>query len=155
MSLSTPYITFPGNAEEVFRYYEEVFGGTLHLLTYDSMPEMAGIPFVPPPNAVAHAQLLGGDLVLAGGDGFEQPGKELSQDLSDEVYAILLNLDTVERAREIIEKVTSTGGSVAMPFEQAPWGDHYGQVKDRYGVLFHLNVEGDQSLNEGATGSGS
>ena len=68
------------------------------------------------------------------------------------VTANLLNLDTVERAHEIIEMVTSTGGSVAMPFEQAPWGDHYGQVKDRYGVLFHLNVEGDHSLNEGATG---
>lgn len=159
MSLSTPYISFPGNAAEAFEYYNEVFGGTLHLMTYGSMP-MEGMPFTPPAEAVAHAQLLGGDLVLAGGDDIGGddvggPDEAKSPDLSNDIYSILLNLDSVERAQEIIEKVTSTGGSVAMPFEQAPWGDHYGQVKDRFGVMFHLNVEGDHPQYERADAAGS
>lgn len=29
-----------------------------------------------------------------------------------------------------------------MPFELAPWGDHYGEVRDRFGVKFALVVAG-------------
>lgn len=29
-----------------------------------------------------------------------------------------------------------------MPFEKAPWGGHYGQVKDKFGVLWAFSVEG-------------
>jgi len=28
----------------------------------------------------------------------------------------------------------------ALPFEQAPWGDHYGQFTDRYGVEWMVNA---------------
>ena len=64
MFSSTPYIAFPGNAREALEYYREIFGGTLDLMTYDGMPDMG---FTPPPGAVAHAQLHGGLVTLAGG----------------------------------------------------------------------------------------
>lgn len=52
---------------------------------------------------------------------------------------------SVADARALIEKLTSTGASIELPFEQAPWGDHYGQVKDRFGVLWQIDVPASQS----------
>ena len=135
MPSSTPYISFPGNAREAFEYYREVFGGTLDLMTYDGMAT-EGMPFTPPPGAIAHAQLHGGLLTLAGGDDIG----ESPQPLDGSAYSLMLMPDTVEEGRALIEKLTTTGGNLEMPFEQAPWGDHYGQVKDRFGVLWQVDV---------------
>lgn len=140
---NSPYITFPGTAGEAFAYYRDVFGGELEVMTYDDFPDLSGFPFTPPPGAVAHGVLSGGLLTLTGGDGIAEPGQELPP-LASDVYSFLIGLDTVEEARALIDTVTSSGGRLAMPFELAPWGDHYGQVIDRYGVMFALVVPGQQ-----------
>lgn len=49
--------------------------------------------------------------------------------------------DAFEYYREVfggtLDLMTYDGmATEAMPFEQAPWGDRYGQVKDRFGVLW-------------------
>lgn len=136
----SPYISFPGNAAEAFRYYQEVFGGDLDVMSYDEFPDTSGFPFTPPPGATAHAQLHGGLITLAGGDGIGEnlPG------LETDVYSFLIGLERVDTAHQLIDKLTSTGSEVAMPFELAPWGDHYGQVKDKFGVLWALVVPGER-----------
>lgn len=136
----TPYISFPGNAGEAFAYYNEVFGGRLDLMRYDDYPDTSGFPFTPPPGAVAHAQLHGGAVTLAGGDDLSEG--TTSEKLRSDAYSLLIQPGSVDAARGLIEKLTSTGGSVAMPFEQAPWGAYYGQVIDRFGVMWQFNVEG-------------
>ena len=139
MPRSTPYISFPGNAAEVMGYYRDAFGGTLDVMTYGDMPPMEGMPFTPPAEAVAHAQLEGGLLTLAGGDDLG----EASQPLDSAVYSLMILPDSVEEGRALIEKLTSTGGTLEMPFEMAPWGDHYGQVRDRFGVMWQIDVPGE------------
>lgn len=139
MSLrSTPYISFPGNAADAFPYYQELFGGQLEVMTYDQFPSMEGFPFTPPPGSVAHATLTAPGLSLTGGDGM---GDDLPP-LRSDVYSFLLVFDTTDEAQEFIGKVTSSGGDIAMPFEMAPWGDHYGQVHDRFGIRWDVNVPG-------------
>ena len=135
---SSPYLSFPGNAAEAFPYYQELFGGELELMTYDSMPSMEGMPFTPPPGAVAHGVMTAPGITLAGGDnmGDDLPG------LANDVYSFLLVFDTEGEARGFIDKVTDGGGEVAMPFETAPWGDLYGQVKDKFGIRWDINVPG-------------
>lgn len=132
-----PYLSFPGNAAEVFRFYHQIFGGELEVMTYGEMP-MEGLPFEPPAGAVAHATLHSGTVHLAGGDamGPDAPG------LSSDVYSFMLQLDSVAEAEELIGRFTAAGGQVAMPFEKAPWGDHYGQVTDPFGVLWAFNATG-------------
>ena len=132
------YIAFPGNAAEAFEHYAEVLGGDLHLLRYGDMPPMPGMPFEPEPQHVAHAVLtaLGG--VIAGGDAM---GDE-DYPLRDTAYSMLLTIDTVDEARAVFEKFVDGDGSVNSPLELAPWGDHYGQVFDRFGVMWAINVEG-------------
>ena len=137
------YISFPGNAKEAFEHYQEMFGGELDIMSYDQFGDLSGFPFAPPPGTIAHAQLHGGLVTLAGGDGMAPEGQELPP-LGSEVYSFLIGLDTVDEAHALIEKVTSNGGKLAMPFELAPWGDHYGQVTDRFGVMWALVVGGEQ-----------
>lgn len=137
---SSPYISFPGNAAEAFPFYADLFGGELDLTTYDSMPSLEGFPFTPPPGAVAHGTMTAPGFTLAGGDGM---GENLPQ-LASDVYSFLLTFSGEDEARGFIQKVIDGGGETAMPFEQAPWGDMYGQVKDRFGIRWDVNVPGAQ-----------
>ncbi|QGU05597.1 VOC family protein [Corynebacterium comes] len=134
-----PYISFPGNGSDAMTYYHEIFGGELNAMTYGDFPaESAGeFPFPVQPDALAHAQLKAGDLRLTGGDAMDAdaPG------LESNVYSFLLSPESVEEAEVFIRKFTSTGGETVMPFELAPWGSYYGQVRDRFGVLWSFDVE--------------
>ncbi|MGP4917531.1 VOC family protein [Brachybacterium tyrofermentans] len=146
---NSPYISFPNNAAEVLAHWQELFGGTLDITLYDDLPDLSGFPFTPPPGTVAHGTLTGGLLTVAGGDAIGEPGQELPP-LESEVYSFLVGLDEVDQAHTLIDTVTAAGGRVAMPFALAPWGDHYGQVVDRYGVMFALVVAGNAESAEKA-----
>lgn len=140
----SPYLSLPGNAAEVFAYYHEVFGGSLDLQKYGDT-DTTGFPFTPPPDAVAHAQLDGGLVTLAGGDSFgEGCGGEGEQQLASSIYSFLIGLESVADAEALIATMTGRGPEIAMPFALAPWGDHYGQVRDPFGVLWALVVSGDE-----------
>ena len=139
MSMScAPYISFPGNASEAFPYYHELFGGELSLMTYDQFPSTDDFPFDPPHGSVAHATLEAPGITLTGGDAM---GESLPQ-LRNDVYSYLLGFDTEDEARAFLDKVTGSGGQMAMPFEIAPWGDRYGQVHDRFGIRWDVVVPG-------------
>lgn len=130
---TSPYLHFPGNAEEVLTYYQSIFGGELEISKYDDM-DTSGFPFTPPPNTVAHGDLRGAHLNLCGGDDFGPEKKSFEErGLAMAVYA-----DSPEEARELIAKLTDTGATVEMPFEPAPWGASFGQVKDRFGMLWQI-----------------
>lgn len=136
MATLSTYISFPGTAEAAFTHYREVFGGTLNLMKYSDMPPMEGMPFEPDPNAVAHATLSLPGGSIAGGD--NMPGED--NPIRDTAYSLLYSLDDVEEAKALIAKLVDGGGSVNMPFEQAPWGDYYGQVFDKFDVMWAFDV---------------
>ena len=72
------------------------------------------------------------------------PGEE-EYGLRDTAYSLLYSVDDVERARELIDKLLAAGGSVNMPFELAPWGSYYGQVFDRFGVMWSFDVDAGEA----------
>lgn len=128
-------ISFPGTAAAAFRHYHSLFGGELEVLTYGDMP-MEGLPFEPPADAVAHATLTSGTLSLAGSDDIDGDAPGVASD----VYSLLLQFDSVAEGQAAVDKLVAGGGEVALPFEQAPWGDHYGQVRDQFGILWMVNA---------------
>lgn len=130
-----PYLAFPGNGAEVMAYYRDIFGGSLNVMKYGDIP--MDLPFTPPTGALAHAHLDSDGVQIAGGDGMaDQHGGSLE----NSTYSFLLDIGSVDEATALIDKFTSTGGRVAMPFGAAPWGGHYGQVKDKYGALWAFSV---------------
>lgn len=134
-NLST-YIAFLGNAKEAFTHYHEVFGGELQLITYSDFPPMEGMPFTPDPDDVAHAQLDLDGGTITGGDAM--PGEDYV--VQGSIHSLLYTLDDVDKARELIQKLVDAGGSIQMPFEPAPWGATYGQVFDKFGVMWAFDV---------------
>lgn len=134
-----PYISFPGNGREALTYYQSIFGGDLHMESYPDVAqgEDNPFPFTPPADALAHGLLDADTVKITGGDGI---GEKLAK-LDNDVYSFMLQFDDVEEARELIAKFTDTGASVAMPFAKAPWGSYYGQVKDKFGILWAFHAE--------------
>lgn len=135
-SLAT-YIALPGTTAEAMEHWHEVFGGDLEILRYRDAP-MEGMPFEPDPEAVAHATLTLPAGVIAGGDAMDD-GTDYP--VRGSAYSLLYTTDTQEEARELFQKLLDGGGSVGMPLEVAPWGDLYGQVFDRFGVMWAFSCE--------------
>ena len=82
-----------------------------------------------------HSQLTTeGGLVLMVSDvptGMEyNPGNNISVSLSGESEAEL---------RGYFDKLAE-GGTIELPLERAPWGDFFGQVSDRFGIHWLVNV---------------
>ena len=132
------YISLDGTTGEAMEHWRDVFGGDLQLVRYGEMPPMEDMPFTPDPNAVAHAVLTLPGGVIAGGDSMD-PDTEYP--VGGTAYSLLYTTDSVEEARGYIENFLAAGGTVGMPFGEAPWGDWYGQVFDRYGVMWAFSYE--------------
>lgn len=131
------YIALPGTTAEAMEHWRDVFGGELTIVRYGDM-SLDGMPFEPDPQAVAHATLVLPGGVIAGGDAM---GDE-EYPVRGSAYSLLYTTDTHDEARALAEKLLAGGGTVGMPLEVAPWGDLYGQVFDRFGVMWALSSEG-------------
>ncbi|MBL5973905.1 MAG: VOC family protein [Candidatus Leucobacter sulfamidivorax] len=133
------YIALPGTTAEAMEHWHEVFGGELNIQRYGDVP-LEGMPFEPDPQAVAHATLVTPAGVVTGGDAMDS---ENDYPVRGTAYSMLYTTDTADEARELIGKLLEGGGTMGMPFERAPWGDWYGQVFDRFGVMWAFSSSGD------------
>ena len=135
MTRFTPYISFPGNAEEMLTFYHSVFGGDLQIQRYDDM-DTSGFPFTPPAGAVAHATLRSDSFSVCGGDDCQPESEPFNRGN----LSFLLEPETTDEAERLINALTADGGKVTMPFAQAPWGDFYGQADDKFGMAWQFSV---------------
>ncbi|UOQ56209.1 VOC family protein [Leucobacter allii] len=134
-SLAT-YIALPGNTAEAMEYWHSVFGGDLVILRYGDM-QLEGMPFEPDPEAVAHATLTLPVGVIAGSDVMDTR----EYPIRDTAYSLLYTTETDAEAKRLYDALIAGGGTVGMPLEVAPWGDLYGQVFDRFGVMWSFSCE--------------
>ncbi len=127
----TPYLSFDGTAREALSYYQQVFGGELALNTLADFGRDDG-----PPDAIAHGMLQGPvELFAADAD----PGQATLR-LEGVLFSLL---GTAEPATlEQWFAALSDGGSDVDPLQKRPWGDHDGQVTDRFGVRWLIGYEG-------------
>lgn len=136
MALLNPYIHFAGNAREAMEFYRSVFGGELTMSSFADF-EMPGVG---PDEAdkIMHGQLTtSAGLTLMGADtpsmmGAVAPGGQITISLSgSESDGLRAYWDGL-----------ADGGTITMPLNAAPWGDSYGQLTDRYGVEWMVNIAG-------------
>lgn len=128
------YISFKDNAREAMQFYQSVFGGKLEFRTFKdhqasedpaeddkimhSMLEADnGISFMASdtPNSMTYT-----------------PGSRISLALSG---------DNLDELKGYYDKLAE-GGMILEPLMQAPWGDHFGMVTDKFGVLWMVNITG-------------
>jgi len=135
MALLNPYIHFTGNAREAMEFYASVFGGELTMSTFGEFP-MPGIG-ADEAGKIMHAQLTTpAGLTVMGADAPSTmpvtPGGQITISLSG---------TETEELRGYWERL-SEGGTVTMPLNVAPWGDAFGQLVDRFGIEWMVNITG-------------
>jgi len=132
-----PYLNFAGNAEEAFKFYKSVFGGEFsEVVRFKDMP-MAGVKIPKADeNKILHIGLpISKDDVLMASDALESLGQKLIQ--GNNVY-ISVQPGSREEATRIFTAL-AVGGKIEMAIADQPWGDYYGSLQDKFGVLWMVN----------------
>lgn len=134
-----PYLSFQGNARQAMELYRDVLGGELTLTTFAE----GGVPHEPADaDKVMHGQLetpagftLMGSDAVSGTPGTPAAGVQIS--LSGDAGADA-------ELSGYFEKLAAAG-TVVEPLVTAPWGDKFGMVTDPFGILWMVNITGDQA----------
>ena len=131
MKLST-HLTFAGQCEAAFRFYEKCLGGTLGtMLTYGDSPMAEHVP-ADWRGKIVHASLTVDDEELAGAD-------SLAKDYqTPRGFFVLLSLEGPEEAERIFQKL-SENGNVVMPLEKTFWAARFGVLTDQFGIPWEIN----------------
>jgi PhnB protein len=126
-----PYLSFDGTAREAMEFYRSVFGGELAVNTFGEF----GNPDPAVADKIMHAQLETPEgYTLMGAD--VPPGMEFRSGGS---ITVSLSGSADGPLREYWEKL-SDGATVSVPLEKQMWGDEFGQLTDRYGIAWMVNI---------------
>jgi len=129
-----PYLSFNGQCEAAFRFYEKCLGGKIaFMMTFGDSP-MADQ--VPPEWAkkIMHTTLTVGDQVLHGSDAF--PGSyQKPQGIS-----VTIGIASVADAERIFQALAENG-EIGMPIQETFWALRFGVVTDQFGTPWMINCE--------------
>lgn len=132
-----PYLNFDGNTEEVFTFYQSIFGGDLNLVRFSQM----GADMCAPEelDKVAHVALpLTDNVMLMGSDVLESMGQELIE--GNDFY---INLEA-ESVAETEQLFNALADEPMMPLQETKWAERFGMCTDRYGTRWMINYPGDK-----------
>jgi len=129
-----PYLNFRGTARDALERYQQVFGGELTLSTLGE----SGMEVAPGESDwLMHGQ-------LETSDGFTLMAADVPTSMSlveGSAHSVSLSGDDETALRGFWDGLLE-GGTVTVPLEQAPWGDTFGMLVDRYGVAWLVNIAG-------------
>ena len=131
MELS-PHLTFCGECEEAFGFYERLLGGKIvTMLTYGNSP-MADQVSPEWRGKIVHASLTIADRELTGADvlpeHYERP----------QGFYVLLGIDEPADAERVF-RALAEGGVVRMPIQQTFWSVRFGVLVDRFGIPWEVS----------------
>lgn len=130
----TPYLSFNGNCEEAFKFYEQTLGGELQsMFRYEGSPMQDRVP-AEWRQKVMHTTLKAGDGVLMGADApppyFTQPGG----------FSVSIVFKEPAEAESKFEAL-GKGGKIMMPIQQTFWARRFGMLVDRFGIPWMVSCE--------------
>ncbi|MGV3704399.1 MAG: VOC family protein [Arcticibacter sp.] len=130
-----PYLNFDGNAEEVFRFYNAVFGGELYIQRMGEAPGMENLTEEEKNLALHVAIPVGDGQFLMASDCIKSQGHVLTNGNNN---YISVSPDSREEAERIFNGL-SAGGTIEMPLADMFWGDYFGSFKDKFGTCWMIN----------------
>ena len=143
MAAINPYLTFNGNCEEAFLFYQSVFGGEFpYLGRFKDMPQEGGKPMDPAmAEKIMHVSLpISKETCLMGSD----TGGEWASSFKEGTnFSISINAGTKEEADRLFNGL-SAGGKVTMPMDQTFWGDYFGMWTDKFGISWMMSWNENQ-----------
>ena len=137
MQVST-YLSFSGECEAAFKFYEECLDGKLlGIFRYAGSPLADQVP-ADWQNKVMHCTLTIGEQTLMGADvapeGYEKP----------KGFSLSLQMKSTTQAERIFHNLAKDG-TVVMPLEKTFWAARFGTLVDRFGIPWQINCEGSDS----------
>ena len=142
MALLNPYLNFQGNAREAIEFYHSVFGGTLDISTFGEFQMPGSGP--EDQDKVMHAQITTpSGFTLMASD--VPPGMPFSD--GSRITVSLSGNETDELTGYFNQ--LAEGGNVTQPLQAAPWGDSFGQLADRFGTTWLVNIAGPGAESAG------
>ena len=138
------YLTFNGNCEEAFKFYQSVFGGEI--------PYMGRFKDMPPDeeyklkaeeeNRIMHVSLpISKETMLMGSD---TGGEWASAYKQGNNFTISITAGNREEADRLFNGL-SAGGVVTMPLGKTFWAEHFGMLTDKFGINWMVSVENAQN----------
>jgi PhnB protein len=129
-----PNLTFDGQCEAAFKFYEKHLGGRIvFMMTHEDTPMD-----LPTPSdwgkKISHATFAHASFTLYGSDAL--PGRYQKP----QGFALQVNLsDPLEGER--IFKALAENGTVQMPLQETFWALRFGVLADQFGVPWLINCE--------------
>jgi PhnB protein len=129
-----PYLTFNGQCEAAFKFYEKVLDGKIEaMMTYGGSP-MAEQTRSEWRNKIMHARLSVGDKMLMASDA--------PPDRYEAMKGIMVTLGIDDPAEaERIFHALSENGTVQMPIQETFWARRFGMLVDQFGTPWMVNCE--------------
>ena len=123
------HLTFDGECEEAFKFYQNVLGGTVTALSFGASPMADAVP-AEWRSKIVHATLTSDAMTLAGADvlSYQRP----------QGFFVLIEVGDLIRAREIFDALAA-GGEVRVAFQETFWSVGYGALVDRFGIPWEIN----------------
>lgn len=129
----SPYLFFDGDAEAALKFYCDVFGGEIEGLSRVGDSPMAAQTPKEQHSRVMHATFKAPGVTFMASDG------SIDSKYSNERISLSIGTSDVPQGERIFKKL-SEGGKVSMPLEDMFWGAKFGQVTDRFGIDWMINI---------------
>ncbi len=133
MAQINPYLTFAGNCRDAITFYQSCFGGEMFFQTVGESPmadqlpqEMRGL--------VMHSSLTSDKVIIMGSDMTPKGGVYTGNNLS-----LLVDCSSEDEIRKLFDALAE-GGQVRHPVEKTFWGALFGDLTDKYGIQWMLNL---------------
>jgi PhnB protein len=129
-----PYLSFSGNCEAAFKFYERALGGKILMMMPWGESPMADQTPANFRSKIMHARLAVGEETLMGSDA--PPDRyEASKGIS-----VCLGVDKPEDADRIFQAL-SEKATVTMPIQKTFWALRFGMLTDQFGIPWMINCE--------------
>jgi PhnB protein len=129
-----PYLSFQGDCEAAFKFYEQCLGGQPGaIFRYAGSPMADDVP-ADWADKIMHGSITIGDQTLMGADvtpdQYEEP----------KGFSLSLQIKSTADAERIFHELAKDG-RVLMPLEKTFWAALFGMVVDRFGIPWMINCE--------------
>jgi PhnB protein len=128
------YLTFNGQCEAAFKFYEQCLGGKIvAMVTHVGTPAEEQVP-AEWRNKILHARLIVGDEVLMGSDAPPDRYEE------SKGFSVTVGIDDPTDAERIFDALAKNG-TVKMPIQKTFWAVRFGMLVDQFGIPWMINCE--------------
>lgn len=137
MAQLNAYLHFSGDCREAMNFYKACLGGELNLMVVGDSPMAAQMPPAAK-NNIMHALLKSGNISIMASDWMAPGSMTKGNNIS-----LSLSCSSNKEADGLYAKL-SAGGTASHPLKEEFFG-YYGDLKDKFGITWMVNVEKPQT----------